>query len=137
MTPRTSLLALAGMLAWRTPAPGANPGSLGKTEIVIGTIQDLSGPAPPVEARSATACSCAWRRPTSRAASMAARSGAQDSRTRVTTRSAVLAAQKLVDQEKSSPWSVIGHRPTSPRCRCCSKRTSDQLLRRSVRAPDV
>ena len=44
MTPRTSLLALAGMLALATPALAQTQG-VGKSEIVIGTIQDLSGPA--------------------------------------------------------------------------------------------
>ena len=40
---RTSLLAVAGMLALATPALAQTQG-VGKNEIVLGTIQDLSGP---------------------------------------------------------------------------------------------
>ena len=71
-------VAAAGMLLQlAAPAVLAQPTQgVSKDEIVIGTIQDLSGPVAGLrQGRRATACSCAWTRSTSRAASTAARSG--------------------------------------------------------------
>ena len=67
---KRTLSALALVAA--TTLAAAQSQGVGKAEILLGTIQDLSGPSRAMARRRAWACSCASTRSTNRVASTAA-----------------------------------------------------------------
>jgi hypothetical protein len=78
--------ALAAAALWTLASPAAAQQGVSKDEILVGSIQDLSGPLAGFGKQARNwACNCGWTRSTSRAASTAARSSCS-SRTRAMTR---------------------------------------------------
>ena len=111
MTPRTSLLALAGMLALATPALAQTQG-VGKSEIVIGTIQDLSGPAAGLSKPALEGMQLRVEEVNEQGGINGRKLVLKTEDSGYDPKRAVLAAQKLIDQEKI--FAMVGHLGTAP-----------------------
>ena len=106
MTLRTSLLAVAGMLALATPALAQTQG-VGKNEIVLGTIQDLSGPVVSLSKPALEGMQLRIEEANEQGGVHGRKLVLKVGDSGYDPKRAVLAAQKLVDQDRI--FAMVGH----------------------------